>query len=190
MNKKKYILLSFSLIFIIAAAVLLTKYSPGVKKPDNKANKPAEEKMDFAHQMPKGLEKDLIKNVKSNLKTLESVREDTSSLDKVLSGDALSKTKSLIDLNLKNNIVTFRKFDDIELSVSNYTKGIASVLLEFTDGSYTYDRVSNKHLTKPANSKKKLALSVTKVGKTWKITGIYNTTAFKNSAEPVKKQKK
>lgn len=178
MAKKMFIMV----IAIITISTGLYYYNKDQSKKETKtAIKPSKPKT-VAHQMPDNVEKELIKDLKKNIQTIQSVTTDTKALEQALSEEALISTRSSIENKLKQNIATRRNYEDIKLNISNYTSGIASVLLEFTDKSYNYSTVDGKELSKPTGAKTKLALSVKKVDKTWKIIGIYTATAVNKKA--------
>lgn len=174
--KLKYVLPA--IIFIIAIGFIFNV----VKKPlseiqPDKPGKQSEQPKEKAHSLPKNLEKQLLKDVKNDLSVIQSVENDTSMLEKAMAGKALESMVKNIENDAKKNMATRRKFDDIELYVSNYTKGVAAVSFNFIDMSYKYNIKTKRIITKPPSTKKSLALAVQKKDGTWKIIGIYNTEA-------------
>lgn len=171
--KKILVIAIVSLVILAGTAYWLSankKADPKVKITDRK-------QVNMAHQMPVNLEKEMIADLKKDVKVIENTTTDTGRLSEALEAKALTDTKKTIEEKLKNNIATKRNFKDTKFVVSNYTKDVASVLFEFTDKSYAYDVKTNKELSKPTNKKVKLALSVKKIGKRWKITGIFSSGA-------------
>lgn len=178
-SRVSVLLLVAGLIVAVAGYIFVLK-TDKLSRSNNISAKNTKQKQ-TAHNLPKKLEKEILDDVRDNLTIIQSAETDTSMLKNALADQALSAMYKNITDDLKKNVATRRKFDDIKLYISNYTKGVAAFYFEFTDMSYNYDVQTKKILSQPPASKKKLALAVQKINKKWKIIGIYNIEAKKKS---------
>jgi len=122
-----------------------------------------------SHTMTKKQEKALLADLKENIKIINGVREDTSSLSQALTGSLLESTLKQHSDDAANNIIRVRKYSSPKFEIGNHTPGIVGVTMKFTDKGYLMNSETKKKLDKPKNNKTTLILALAEEDDHWKI---------------------
>lgn len=141
--------------------------------------KPKTQGLPAAHSMKKTEERLLMRQAREDLKIIIDAGDSTAALEKGLSGVALKDMSGRIAADKAAGKIKVRRYDNLKLSLANYTKGIAGIAIVFTDNSYTTERGAKKILDKPTGEKVKLLLALKKIKGRWKIIEIFSNEVIK-----------
>jgi len=148
-------------------------------KPVRNAAKPKTRGLPSAHSMKKTEERLLMREAREDLQVVMDAGDNTATLSKGLSGLALKEMAGRIDADTGAGKIKIRRYDNLKLSLANYTKGIAGIAIVFTDNSYTTERSTKKILDKPTGQQIKLLLALKKIKGRWLIIEIFSNEVIK-----------
>lgn len=165
----KRMIFALLLILSLSATGCVTK-----AKPAKTAAKPKSPVKSAAHSMKKSEERLLLKHAGQDLETIMAAGADAEALKSALAGPALKEMTARMAADTAAGKIKIRRYDKLELSPENYTKGIAGVAIVFTDNSYTADAATKKALDKPSGKRLKLLLALKKIEGRWVIIEIFS----------------
>lgn len=166
MKSSKIHKLTFFLVISIFLLSLSSCAQSG-EKADSKTDKGSKE--EAGHAMTKKQQKALINDLKENVKIINGVREDTSTLSKALTGALLESTLKQHSEDAANDIIRVRKYSSPKFEIGNYVPGTVGVTMKFTDKGYLMNSDTKEKLDKPKNDKTTLLLALMEEDDRWKI---------------------
>lgn len=170
---KSGIIIIFLLLSLVAAGC-------NPNKPANETPvKPETQGLPDAHSLEKTEERLLMRQARENLDIVMDAGGDAEALKKGLSGQALKEMSDRIAAEKAEGKIKVRRYDDLKLSLANYTSGIAGVAITFTDNSYTTELNSDKVLDKPTGEEMKLLIALKKIKDRWMIIEIFSQEVIK-----------
>jgi len=165
---------SISIIVTVLLAVILVCASCGSTTTSPEETQPAHTS---AHQAPPEVEQKIVADATEDLQIIASSGKDSSLLAKALTGKALEDTKSVLNKDLAQGKYKRRDYQNINVSMTDYTAPVAEVFAEFDDNSYYVDAGSGAALGQPALEHKSYALALVEDEGRWKIMLILSPTA-------------
>ncbi len=172
--KKLVIILSLALLIILALGVSGCK-KKATTSSEQAAAEQVPDKLPPSHSLKKTEEQKMIKDARKGLRAIAGSSDDTAALETGLMGEALENMNKQIADERAAGTIKYRRYDDMKLSLENYTKGIGGLALTFTDNSYVVDAASERVITKASGKTVKLILALKKIDKRWMIFSILST---------------
>lgn len=130
----------------------------------------------------------MVADAADDLRIISAAGADTSQLATALTGKALEETKAQMASDLAQGKVRKRDYQNINVSLQEYTLPIAEARAEFDDMGYYIDATTGAALDSPTGEHKKYALALMEEGDRWKIRLILSPDATTTSTQEQPKQ--
>ncbi len=163
---KRVFSIAILIIVLIALAGCTIKKGEDSSK---KAKDNKDKKLGASHTVNKKEEKKILKDVKENIALLAQMREDTTTLAKGFTSQALENLVKTHDEDMADGKIKVRVFEKSDYSVNFASKKIIAVTWSYVDKSYYIDKDTQKVVQKPEKKKHTFALAVVEDNKHWKI---------------------
>ena len=152
---------------MLTASLILISVGCSVNKKTVSPNKPAGPK--GTHVLTKKESKQLFDDIKEDIDILSKLGEDTSTLSKGFTSQALTNIVNANNKDLAEGKQKIWVYKDNKLTYSFATKKIAAVTWIYVDNSHYIDKNTKKILSAPPNKKQTFNLAAIKKDNRWKI---------------------
>lgn len=123
------------------------------------------------------LKREVLKDTQEDIDGIEQVADDPQPFSRYLAGKALADMSEEIAQDRTKGKVKMRRYTNVKLTVTHYSKGIAGVAYEFDDGSYYVARGDVGKKSFAIADRRRLALALAKRDGRWKIINILRSAA-------------